>query len=48
MTHYRRAHVPGASYFFTVNLARRDTTLLTDRIDDQDAPTDFVGRISAA
>lgn len=34
MTNYRRAHVPGASYFFTVNLARRDTTLLTERIDD--------------
>lgn len=33
MTHYRRAHIPGATYFFTVNLARRDTTLLTDRID---------------
>ena len=34
MTNYRRAHVPGASYFFTVNLARRDTRLLTERIDD--------------
>ena len=29
MTNYRRALVPGATYFFTVNLARRDTTLLT-------------------
>ena len=34
MTAYRRTHVPGATYFFTVNLARRDTTLLADRIDD--------------
>jgi putative transposase len=34
MTNYRRSHIPGATYFFTVNLARRDTTLLTDRIDD--------------
>jgi len=34
MTNYRRVHVPGASCFFTVNLARRDTTLLTERIDD--------------
>ncbi|TWI05957.1 putative transposase [Luteimonas cucumeris] len=34
MTNYRRASVPGATYFFTVNLANRDTTLLTDRIDD--------------
>ncbi|MFD0740402.1 transposase [Lysobacter koreensis] len=34
MTNYRRAHAPGASYFFTVNLARRDCTLLTERIDD--------------
>lgn len=34
MTNYRRAHAPGASYFFTVNIARRGTTLLTDRIDN--------------
>ncbi len=34
MTNYRRARVPGASYFFTVNLADRGTTLLTDRIGD--------------
>jgi putative transposase len=29
---YRRAHIPGASYFFTVNLARRKTHLLTEHI----------------
>ena len=34
MTNYRRARAPGATYFFTVNLADRSTTLLTDRIDD--------------
>lgn len=34
MTEYRRAHVPGASWFFTVNLARRKgNSLLVDRID---------------
>ncbi|MEX2164935.1 MAG: transposase [Sulfuricaulis sp.] len=30
---YRRAGVPGASYFFTVNLAERSRTLLVDRAD---------------
>jgi putative transposase len=33
MTRYRRAFVPGATYFFTVNLADRRTTLLVDHID---------------
>ncbi|SDR12285.1 putative transposase [Pseudoxanthomonas sp. CF385] len=33
MTHYRRAFVPGATYFFTVNLADRQATLLVDHID---------------
>jgi len=32
MTNYRRAHVPGATYFFTVNIARRETSLLVDHI----------------
>jgi putative transposase len=32
MTNYRRAHVAGATYFFTVNIARRDTNLLVDHI----------------
>ena len=32
--HYRRARVPGATYFFTVNLANRSSRLLTDKIDD--------------
>lgn len=30
---YRRANIPGASYFFTVNLAQRNHTLLTDEIN---------------
>ncbi len=33
MTNYRRSIVSGASYFFTVNLADRSSTLLTDQID---------------
>lgn len=34
MTEYRRAHIPGASWFFTVNLAeRKGNRLLTDKID---------------
>lgn len=30
---YRRAYIPGASYFFTVNILRRDTAVLTDHVD---------------
>ena len=30
---YRRANVPGATYFFTVNLQDRQSQLLTDHID---------------
>ena len=30
---YRRADVPGATYFFTVNLADRSRTLLVDHVD---------------
>ena len=33
MTDYRRDHTPGASWFFTLNLADRRQTLLTDHID---------------
>jgi len=34
MTEYRRAYIPGATWFFTVNLAeRRDNRLLIDKID---------------
>ena len=33
MTDYRRTLVPGATYFFTVNLADRRATLLVDHID---------------
>jgi putative transposase len=34
MTNYRRNFVPGGSFFFTVNLAERRLSLLTDRIGD--------------
>jgi len=33
MTNYRRRRIAGGSYFFTVNLADRGSTLLVDRID---------------
>ncbi|MBD9437445.1 transposase [Pseudoxanthomonas sp. PXM03] len=33
MTDYRRTLIPGATYFFTVNLADRRETLLVDHID---------------
>ncbi|MDH4871313.1 transposase [Pseudomonas sp. BN515] len=33
MTNYRRDHTPGASWFFTLNLAERRSRLLIDRID---------------
>ena len=33
MSNYRRFHIPGATFFFTVNLAERGATTLTDRID---------------
>ena len=34
MSNYRRFFVPGGTYFFTVNLACRGGSLLTDQIDD--------------
>jgi len=33
MPNYRRAFVPGGSWFFTVNLLDRRSSLLTDQID---------------
>ncbi|WP_313224143.1 hypothetical protein [Pseudoxanthomonas mexicana] len=33
MTDYRRTLIPGATYFFTVNLANRRRTRLVDHID---------------
>ena len=33
MTNYRRYRVAGGSYFFTVNLAERNRTLLTEHLD---------------
>jgi len=33
MPEYRRAHVPGGTYFFTVALAERSKTTLVDHID---------------
>ena len=32
MTNYRRSNIAGASYFFTVNLADRSSSLLTEQI----------------
>ena len=32
MTNYRRCRIPGGTYFFTVNLANRRQSLLTDHI----------------
>jgi len=32
MSHYRRARVPGATYFFTVNLLNRRSDLLVRHI----------------
>ena len=34
MPNYRRAWVPGGTYFFTVAIAERSTSLLVERIDD--------------
>ena len=34
MPNYRRAWVPGGTYFFTVAIAERSTSLLVDCIDD--------------
>jgi putative transposase len=34
MPNFRRLHVPGGTYFFTVTLAARGSSLLTERIDD--------------
>jgi len=34
MTNYRRRRIPGGTYFFTVNLAERGSTLLVDHIHD--------------
>jgi putative transposase len=43
MTEYRRAHVAGASWFFTVNLAqRKGNTLLVDRLDSLRAALETV------
>lgn len=42
MTNYRRARVPGGTYFFTVNLADRRSRLLVDRIDDLRAALRYV------
>jgi putative transposase len=34
MTDYRRNFVPGGSFFFTVNLAERQLSLLTEHVDE--------------
>ncbi|MEI6707634.1 MAG: hypothetical protein WCK96_10925 [Methylococcales bacterium] len=33
MTNYRRYRIGGGCYFFTVNLAERQRSLLTERVD---------------
>ncbi|MDH4565852.1 transposase [Pseudomonas sp. BN414] len=33
MTNYRRDHTPGATWFFTLNLADRNSRLLTEHLD---------------
>jgi putative transposase len=33
MSRYRRAHVPGATYLFTVNLLNRRSDLLVRHVD---------------
>lgn len=33
MSRYRRLYIPGGTYFFTVNLAKRGATVLIDEID---------------
>ncbi|ACO79489.1 hypothetical protein AvCA_33350 [Azotobacter vinelandii CA] len=38
MSNYRRARVPGATYFFTVNLRDRTNDLLIREIDLYRAP----------
>jgi putative transposase len=38
MPDYRRARVPGATYFFTVNLRDRSSNLLIREIDRFHAP----------
>jgi putative transposase len=43
MTDYRRAYIPGATWFFTVNLAeRRGNHLLTEKIDSLRAAFRYV------
>lgn len=50
MPDYRRYRVAGVTYFFTVNLANRDTSLLTEHIDVrktcnlQEKPLSFFAR----
>jgi putative transposase len=34
MPNYRRIHVPGGTYFFTVNLLERRRGLLIEHVDD--------------
>jgi putative transposase len=45
MTDYRRLHIPGASWFFTVNLAQRhENPLLVEHIDCLRASFAYVKR----
>ena len=44
---YRRVVIPGATYFFTVNLAERKGSLLVDEIDKLHFALDHVKKSSS-
>jgi putative transposase len=44
LTNYRRIHVPGATWFFTLNLARRRSGLLIEHIDTLRSALGYVQR----
>jgi putative transposase len=46
MVHYRRAYLPGASYFFTVTLRNRRSQLLVEHVDVLRAAVRTVKRLS--
>jgi hypothetical protein len=46
MTNYRRNFIPGASYFFTVNLFNRRSSLLLRDATDFSRHTDYIHFIS--
>ncbi|MFZ4792435.1 MAG: REP-associated tyrosine transposase [Candidatus Competibacteraceae bacterium] len=46
MVHYRRAYIPGASYFFTVTLRNRRSQLLVEHVDVLRAAVHTVKQLS--